>query len=335
MSFSRSLIAPVVALSMVLFAFPVFAGRTLTEPKTISAMAKEPASPARESAWKARGLEDRCTPETFRSKEISGVLCRLAYFAEQSAAGAIATPADIDKRIAAAMAALDTADALATYKPLNQPPGLAEQVFTGHSLACDVLLESFDALNGVPKAAQSGLHDYASKAMSDFSHKENKGLQDAACRCTQRSLNLGSAAGASLEKLGGLQQAMTGRSCFLDQSKIKSERGGPNTEFVGKAKEVAEDSSTEGKFLTYAKSRDLGLERCRSKNISSGIVKDKARLKQCVCGDIRRWSFPKERGRPETSVAIPIVENLVQVQVKVKANGQVADCGPLEGNGVR
>ena len=224
---------------------------------------------------------------------------------------------------------------MATYKPLNQPPGLAEQIFTGHSLACDVLLETYDALNGLPKSKKSGLHAYAAKAMKGFSDKKNKGLHDAACRCTQRSLNLGSAAGASLEKLGGLQQAMTGRSCFLDQSKIKSERGGPNTEFVGKAKEVAEDSSTAGKFLTYAKTRDFGLDRCRSKNISSGIIKDQSRLKQCVCGDIRRWSFPKERGRPETSVAIPIVENLVSVQVKIKANGKVADCGPLEGSGVR
>lgn len=335
MKFSRSLISPVLALSAIALAMPALAGRTLQEAKTISALAKEPAGAARENAFKARGLADRCSNETFRSKEISGVLCRLAYFAEQSAATPLASRADIDKRLIAARDALRTANSLASYKPLNQPPGLAEKVFTGHSLACDVMLESYDALSAVPKSKKSGLHSYAKKAMKDFSYKKTKGLHEAVCRCTQRSLNLGSAAGASMEKLGGLQQAMTGRSCFLDQSKLKSERGGPNTQFVGKAKEVAADSSTEGKFLTYAKSRDFGLDRCRSKNISGGMIKDKARLKQCVCGDIRRWSFPKERGRADTAVSIPIVANLVSVQVNVKANGKVAACGPLEGSGVR
>lgn len=333
--FSRLLkISPWVALSLLTIAQPATAGRTLKEPKALAAMAKSPATPDRAEAWKARGVAERCSNETFRSEEISGVLCRLAYFAERSAQQRIASPADIDKRVVSARAALHTAESLSDYKPLNQPPGLAEQIFVGHQLACAVLMETYDALQGVPKSDDTGLHAYAQKTMADFASTQSTGLHEAACRCTQQSVNLGSAAGASLEQLGGLQQAMTGRSCFLDQSKVKSERGGPQTEFAGKAKELAEDSSTEGKLLAYAKSRDLGLERCRSKNVSNGLIKDKARLKQCVCGDIRRWSFPKEKGRPETKLTIPIVADLVNVQVNVKANGQVADCGPLEGSGV-
>lgn len=314
---------------------PAHAGRSLEEPAAIRAIAKRSSKADRDAAFRAQALTERCAGAALGSLELSGMICRLAVHGHQSAARAVKSPADVDARLRSAQDAWDAAETIAAYTPVTKRPGLPQRLFEGHQLACRTVVETYDALAAVPRSADAKLKARVDTALASFGRKDAETLHDAACRCTQKSLALGGAASAPVERLGALQGTLTGRSCFLDQDKVKTERKGPQTAFTGTAKALAAQNTKEAQLRAYAKTRDLDLGRCREKDIPFGAIKDKERLEKCVCGEVRRWRFPKERGRPELELLLPVDQERVGVRVKVQANGKVSSCGPLEGPLVR
>jgi len=279
-------------------------------------------------ALKAAGLEKKCTPATLRSRELPGVACRLAIYAFLHTKAPIATANDAKKRLSVAKDGLKAAKSIAAYKPLAKKPGLERKRVDAHQQACKVALQSYDAL-----AAASRANTPAKSAAAKAMGSNEKGLFKDACECARETVNMAGGAGLSADERGGLQTLLTKRSCFLDKSKLKAGRGGPESEFTGRAGQVVESNTDEARLLDYAKARDIGLDRCRKKSTAAGRVTDRGGLKRCACGEIKRWRFPKERGRSDVEIVVPIIKG-VGVRVTVTAPGKIAKCGPLEGSGL-
>jgi hypothetical protein len=324
----RRLGARWVVLALVLVPLTAWAGRTVKEPGSVKAVPRMVPAAKRAEALKALGLDSRCTDAVLRSRELPGFGCRLAIFSYLNAKSPLATPADLAKRTSAADEALAAAESIATYEPLKKTPNLEQFRVFAHEQACRTVLEAYDAISAAGRAS-GPLQVEATKAAGT----NDKGLFKQACECAQTTASLAGPAQLSVEERGRLQTVLTKRSCFLDKSKLAVNRGGPESEFSGRAGQVIEANTDEARLLDYAKARDIGLDRCRSKSAPGGRVTDKGGLKQCACGEIKRWRFPKERGRADVEIVVPLVKG-VGVRVTVNAPGKVTSCGPLEGPGL-
>ena len=153
---------------------------------------------------------------------------------------------------------------------------------------------------------------------------------------TASSLSLAGPARASQEENGFLQGILTSRGCLVNREKLKSTRSGPSGFSSGKANAIAEQNSDNNVLLDYAKARDIGLDRCRSKYISTGGQVDKVgKLERCVCEEVKRWRFPKKRGRSDVILDLPVSGKQVTAKLIVTQNGKVKDCGPLAGTAIK
>lgn len=321
---------PLLVVLAVFGAGTALAGRSLKEPPEVKSIIKRTPAASVSQALKAAGLESSCTKAALRSRELLGTTCRLAVFAHQARKRPPKSAADVKRRLKLAKAAALAATTVSEYQPLSKPPGLAEARFDAHRQACAAVRDAWDAVRGVPKSGGEALVKAAEKGMSEELVK-GQTLQQVACACTAESLSLAQAADASLEITGALQGEMTSRGCGLDTSKIKATRGGPKASFSGEAKKVAAASTDEAQLLSYAKTRDIGLDRCRDNFLKTGRLKEPKKMKKCACSEIGRWGFPKKRGRKDLSVTIPIYKDQLGVEVTVTAPGKVASCGPLAG----
>jgi hypothetical protein len=325
---SRRSTALWLVLVVTLVPLAAWAGRTVKEPGSVKAVPRMVPAAKRAEALKALGLQSRCTDAVLRSRELPGIGCRLAIFSYLTARAPLASPADLKKRMKAAEDALNAAESIATYKPLKKSPNLEQFRLFAHEQACRTVLESYDAISAAGRAS-GPLKMEAAKAAGST----DEGLFKQACECAQTTISLSGPGRASVEERGRLQTLLTKRSCFLDKSKLASKRGGPESEFSERAGEVIEANTDEARLLDYAKARDIGLDRCRTKSAPGGRVTDKGGLKRCACGEVKRWRFPKERGRADVEIVVPIVKG-VGVRVTVNAPGKVTSCGPLEGAGL-
>lgn len=314
----------------VLLATPTLAARTLEEPKGVRDIAKRVPKAELDKVLREAGVAERCTDEVLRSHELNGVGCRLVVHTSVAKRKGLTTPKDVDARLLAAKDAWLTARTIAEYEPVLKPPRLGPDRFEAHRRACEGVLDAWDALRAVPRAAAPELRAATDAALANASFG-GLPLGEAACGCTATTLELSSAANASVEVTGALQSALTSRGCFLDESKVRAERGGPETRFSGRAKTLAEQSTDEAQLVAFAKTRDVGLARCRDKFLPKGVLRDKDGMKQCVCGEVQRWTFPKKKERPELSVLLPVFDDRLGVRVSVSAPGKVTSCGPLEG----
>ncbi len=323
------LLAPGAALALLL-SVPALAGRTLDEPKAIKQASAGAPSAAVQQALREASLEEQCPAATLRSAELRGVRCRLAVFSHFQKKRALKGPADVKAAASAAEAALAAATSLSSYDPLTRSTLHDEDRFGAHRLACGAAVTAWDSLRAPPKGASDATRTAASEALAAPLGSFGL-LGEAACACTARSLELAPGAGATLELLGALQGTLTARGCFLDESKVKAQRGGPETRFSGAAAQYSADSTDTAALVAYAKTRDMSFNRCRDKFLGPAHVKDKDGMKACLCAELAKWRFPPKRERPEMDVRLPVHDEALYVVVKVSPPGQVLSCGPLEG----
>ncbi len=317
-------------ITLALFSLPALAGRALEEPKAVREVVKRTPRAQVEKALADAGMKEECSDAVLRSHELNGVACRLVVHLSLSKGKTPASPVDVKARVAAAQDAFRSARTIASYTPLTKPRHLDEQRFEAHRRACEALVDAWDSLRAVPKTSAPELRAAVDAALADKSFADEP-LGEAACACTVKALDFSSAAGASVELTGALQGTLTSRGCFLDESKIRAERGGPESRFSGRAKAVSLQSTDEAQVVAYAKTRDVGLTRCRDKFLETGTLGDKSGMEKCVCGEVQRWTFPKKKGRPELRVLLPIYDERLGIRVGVSAPGKVTSCGPLEG----
>jgi hypothetical protein len=306
-----------------------FAARTLSEPKAIKSAARKASKAKSAAAWKAEGLTERCDGAAAKARDLRGMACRLAVFGQQEKARSLASARDVKARADGARAAWAAATSIEAYKPLTRSPSFGGDRFVAHQQACSVVLGAYDALHGLPKTADPALRAKSSAAIAGF--EKDTTLQKAACSCTSSTLSMAQTAGASLKETGALQTVLTSRGCGLDESKLKTERGGPKAKFSGDAARVAADSTIEAQMRQYAATKDITLDRCRLKYLVRERVTDVKKMEKCACGEFKRWRFPAQKGRPEVDVLLPLAGDRLGVRVKVSAPGKVTSCGPLEG----
>jgi len=330
LAFPRRLHRPALALAVLAFASaPAFAGRTLKEAKSVQNAGAKVSASDTEAALKAADLTAQCTKTALKSRDLDGLACRLAILAYTAERSELKNDKAIKERVRLALDARATAESIASYKPLHQKPTFAEERFRAHQQACRVVLDAHDAIKGMkPTKDQKEL---AAAAKDALDHPEN-GLFKHACECARDTMGLTTGVNLSAEERGALQSVLTSRGCFLDKSKVSGDRGGPESSFTGRASELAEKNTDEAKLLDYAKVRDIGLERCRAKALDArDKLSDAKALEECACAEIKRWSFPKKRERPNMTIDVPVIAGKVGVSVEVTAPGKVAKCGPLTG----
>lgn len=311
---------------------PAIAGRTLKEPKEIQTLPRKMNASQRDAALKAAKLDQECSRSRLKTREIQGLQCRLALYAAQAKGTAADSERNLQQLLDMARRAEATAKSVATYRPLTAKPGLKESKFKAHDLACNVIENVVSQLRTVPPTATPELVRAAKAAQTGAGDAYN--VQRASCECMKGSASLAGDAGVSIETRGAIQGKLTSQGCLLDKGALNQSRGGPSG-FSGNAAGVAAAASDEGLLLEYAKARDIGLNRCRSKYISSAQkVSRPKKLKSCACDEVKRWRFPKKRGRPDLEVAIPIQPGAAALKVTIGAAGKVKACGDITGPGL-
>ena len=328
MSQRRTLLVLVVLLA----AASAWAGRTLSEPKGITKQAGAANAKDVAAALKAAGLEKSCDRNALKSREIGGLACRLAVYSRVANRGAVKSEKDVRARADVAKDGLAAAKTVADYKPLARKPGLAENRFFAHREACGAVLTAYDAI----AAADATADDATKKAIAEIVGTEKQGLFKDACVCAQKTIALATAANRSVDERGQLQGELTKRGCFLNREAVKSQRAsGPSNDFSGAAGEVAASNTVAARLLDYASARDIDFNRCRDKHVDGTRITAPRKLERCACGEVGRWRFPKERGRPNIEIDVPVVKGQAKLKLKVNAPGKVVDCGPLAGPGVK
>jgi len=278
-------------------------------------------------ALKAEKLEAVCKKQG-RARNLAGVRCRMAIHRGVTRSIGLKDERAVKKQIKAARDALAVAASISSYKPVAKKPGHRKAVYAAHRSACAVALDVNDTLAKMPADAPEDVRAAAKKALAGTDSKP--GLFQRACECARDTIALSDITTSEADK-GKDQAAMTSRGCFLDRSKVKAQRGGPDRAFSGNAKDIAAANTHEALLLDYAKTRDVGLNRCRQKAMTKGMLSDKAKMEKCACGEIKRYKFPKEKGRKDIAITIPIVATDLGVNVTVNAPGKVSKCGPLVG----
>ncbi len=312
------------AVAALVWAAPAAANRTLEEPGSIRAIPRMVPKAKISDGLKAARLTDDCESQ-INSRDLVGLRCRLAVYNNLNRDEAITDPLAVERQRDAAQNAIKTAQSIATYSPVKKKKGHGENKYLAHKAACQVALDVHDRLNKLPAGTPASVAAAADKAL-----RGDGGLFQAACECARDTVVLAQPLDLSESEKGALQSALTSRGCFLDKSKIATKRGGPSSSFEGEASAIAAQNTADAMFKDYAKARDVGLKRCRQKWVGPARVKDKKKAESCVCTEIKRWRFPKERGRPDTTVKLDVAPKLT-VDVVVAANGKVKSCGPLGG----
>jgi hypothetical protein len=316
----------IAAIACLLCSGTVLAARALVEPDAIKVIPRLVPAAKIQKGLQDAGLGEKCSAAALKTPELVGLQCRLAVHRSLAAELPPDSPTSTERRIVFARDAAVAATAIAAYAPLSKKPGFGREQFDAHQQACSVVVDAYDALKSVPASAPADLRLVVDKGLAG-----QGGLFDAACNCTQSAVRLADGANASLDEKGALQAQLTSRGCFLDKSKIRAERGGPESSFTGEATRIAAANSVEARLLEYAQTRAVGLERCKDKGFEGVRLVDRGKLKNCVCGEISRFSFPKEKDRADVTITLPLRGADLGVEVVITAAGKVSTCGPLVG----
>ena len=309
-----------------------FAGRVLQEPAAIKAEVRKMSEKDTQKALQAKGLEETCTRSMLKTREIQGVRCRMALHQALAKNTVPNSAKAFEERLGFAKVAIQVAQSVHEYSPMHPKPGFARHQFEAHHQSCSTVLDAYDAIKALPSSSPAEVLEAQNLALKGSGDAFN--IYTAACDCTKKSLQLAAPAGLSLDESGALQGVLTSRGCLLNREKMKSEREGPSG-FTGKAGEIAKANTEVSTLLTYAKARDIGLDRCREKYVSSiGRVEKVGGMERCVCDEVKRWGFPKKRGREDVEFDLPVVEGKLDIKLIIVAVGKVKECGPLSGSAI-
>ena len=301
--------------------------RVLKEPVEIQSFAKKKGKRSLLQLTRALEIEDQCPLPTLRSPEFAGVACRLALFSHAHKMRKLHRVRDIDRLLQALRIALRSAGDLIRYAPLNPPPELENYQFLGHQNASSFIMNSYDALKRKASSRPSKAQKYAAELISD----QGRILFRAACETTRDSVYLAGQARVSIESQASLQRMLTSHQCFLDESKLmvekeKARRGPDSSSNPPPAKR-----SAEALLSDFANTRLIDIKRCQEKYYLLGRAADRQRIQECSCKQMKRWKFPKEKGRPLTRIRIEVIQNQYWMNVSVSALGRVETCSALKG----
>ncbi|MFZ9887283.1 MAG: hypothetical protein ACO3JL_07255 [Myxococcota bacterium] len=330
---TKQLAAWVIALAVVGGA-PGRAARTLEEPPGIEPRLRKVPQRQRDTHLTAVGLAETCGRGVQNTRELVGLTCRLAILAAAERSRPLTTKGGVRERLEAARLGAKSARAIESYAPLHAPPSYTTHRWEAHRHACSLMIDFWDALRTARRSGLPAVRDAAERALQEVIVDE-KHLPAAACTCASQTVGFAVEAGVTAETSAQLQSVLTSRGCFLDEEQVRSERPAPSGEPQPPLPPRASDDSPTEKLLTYARTREVSMARCLDKHLPRGILDDRDGLESCVCGELTRWSFPKERGRPDVSFQLPLIDERLAVTAQVEANGKVKSCGPLLGPMVR
>lgn len=304
-------------LVLVLAASTALAARGLEEPAGLAKVVKGARRSDVSDALARPGMAEGCK-DALEQRDLFGLGCRAAL------AGALVRGRALEKapELAARKSLLAdlsrAADAIASYAPLDPPPGFGRARFDALAAVGRELMATHDELAALPATHALGAPIAAFLA-------ERPGPKQAACAGVQRALDAAGAAGATIEESGPLLGLVTSHRCLVDEDRLVSRPKPAALQNNEDAKRVAAASSVDAAIADYLSTRALELERCKKHFDATGRAVDEEKARACVCGAVSRWRFPpRVAGQTGT---IPFQR--ARVTVQLDANGAVAQCGPL------
>lgn len=315
---------------MVMAGGAVHAGRTLEEPPSLGAQVRKVPQRQRDAHLATLGLSDTCARGVQGSQELVGLACRLAIVAAEQRALPLTTQRRVQSRLEVARLGAESARAIEAYTPLHAPPAFGAHRLEAHRHACSLMVDLWDALRAARRSGTSSVRSAAERALQ-VDLVEDKALAASACACAAQTVSFATEAGATVESSAQLQSILTSRGCFLDEEQVRSERPAPSLELAPQRPLPAAGDSPTERLLAYARTREVTLARCIDKHLPRGLLNDQPGMETCVCGELTKWNFPKERGRPDLRFELPLVPDRLAVTVAVGASGKVTSCGPLSG----
>jgi hypothetical protein len=333
----RPLWALVVAGGLILGTATALAGRSFKEDRRISSLPSRVGTALRGPALDQAGLGDRCQKSgALRDRGLGGLVCRMGLLFGHWHQKDLKSTKRVRDASRDAIATAKTLNALADFSPLNPPPHFARDRFDAFTQGCGALWAFADAFAAPPAGGGKSLGRTLKAERARVEKKLGRELSEEACHCTKLALGMGTDATATLEESGALQQVLTSRGCLLNlketQNSLNPERSGPRSRFSGRAADAAQDATSGGRLMAFAKSRSLTLKRCVDKY--PGPKKSAAadeKLVECACRVVGRWRFPKDAGaQASTPLDIPLGNNGVVLKTRVNAEGVLEACGPLD-----
>lgn len=322
------------AVLLVVVGHPAFAERTLQEPPGVAQRVRKVPQRQRDAQLAELGLSETCGRGMDKTQELIGFACRLAIVAAEERASALTTPDRVATRLEAARLGAESARVIEGYVPLHAPPSHGVHRLEAHRRACSLMLDLWDALRAARRSGPLQVRGAAERAL-EANFIDDKPLASAACTCAAQTVGFAAEAGATVESSAQLQAILTSRGCFLDEDQVRSERPAPSLDDSPQRPTTAADDSPSARLLAYARTREVNMARCVDKHLPRGLLNDRAGMEACVCGELAKWSFPKERGRPDVRLELPLLHDRLFVTAAVGANGKVTSCGPLSGPMVR
>jgi hypothetical protein len=307
--------------SSLLLATDALAARSLVEEPSIAKAAAKAQKALVDDALAKAGATERCA-RGLKTEGIVGLECRAHVALAVAMKAALDKPSDVEARLAFAADLQKTAASVRAFEPLAPAPGFARQRFETHRALSRGALALIDEVGALPA-------QHAARARADELLKGPPRRIEGACVAVRDSLDLSGGADASLEERGALQGLLTSHRCFLDESRLTSApKPGEALKNNADANSVKSSVGDAGALRQYAESRALDLGRCTGKHLdAAGRPTDKPKLEECVCGVIKRWTFPPRAS--ETRVALPLGVGGLHVDIVAAPSGRTTACGPV------
>jgi hypothetical protein len=308
---------------------PLAASRTLQESPEIKRLITKTKKRTLIKALKTLQIQEKCPLRNLKTSEIGGIACRLAIYSYLQQKKKIKHPRHVDQRLHAIRISLKAAGDLSSYQPLNPRPDLAQQQYLGHRHASELIMKSYDELLEIARAKESKTQAHAALLIKD----QGRVLFQAACETTRDTVFLANRARAPIQEQGNLQRVITSHRCFLDETKLNAVKAKSNARpQVNKDAAGDSPSAPEQALLAFAKTRSIDLKRCKKKFFRLGHMTNQKKMRACLCKQMKRWRFPKQKGRSLTTLRIPVIETKYWMNIEVSAIGHVTSCGALEGS---
>jgi hypothetical protein len=279
------------------------------------------------------------------SADMRGLACRLLVVEAQSKRAPIVKDVDVDARVNVVVDALAAAEHVWGYRAQAPEPGLGRARFDAHRAACAIAFSAVADLQAIPsefpaharaQAQLAGTASTSTKTPSPpSSPPSSTTLQERACACAARSVDLAVVADASPAETTEVQGVLTRQRCSLGRAgPALGVRTGPGAALGGAdgaLKTAADDASPQGRLAALARGRLVEMSRCTAKHTDGERVTDVAKLTSCACGVAQRWALPFRKDDPPVSARLPLRDDdKLWLPVVVEA-GAIARCADVEG----
>lgn len=313
------------------------ARRTLVETKEVKTALQK----VKVDLLKADPALQACLPARHQSTASSDWACKVGALRLAAAAEPLDPNTALDKntalkaRAAWVNQALETADALGFYKPVEVPADLAAHQVAAQAEACRAAQDLYLALADVPESKPVGpllLEGFPAQGAPRLAGRP---LKEVACTCHERTLALGRAGFLSERDaaMAGAQRSYLALACNLkttgrESSLVAAQRQSKDLDLsgVGGSQRGADVDKDEAQRVADRRKGELKM--CLDDKVRG--QQDAQKVARCACPLMSRWRFPKRQADSGTlRVKVLLSDKVAPFQLDLAPTGMVEACSTL------